>query len=68
MTDKGCRRRDAILAKRRQSHKEKKNRHGQNVKGSDDVQSHSHKKCNTESEDEESMYVLCIVTSFMISS
>jgi hypothetical protein len=66
MTDEGRRCRDTILAKRRQSRKEKKS--CQNVKGSNDAQSHLHEKCDEESEDEESMYVLCIVTSFMINS
>jgi hypothetical protein len=66
MTDAGHRCRDTILAKRRQSRKEKKGH--QKVKGSDDAQLHLHEKCDDESEDEESMYVLCIVTSFVISS
>lgn len=54
MTDEGCRCRDTILAKRRQSRKEK------NIKDGDDAQSRSHKESNDESEDEESMYVLSI--------
>ncbi|KAJ8582082.1 hypothetical protein M405DRAFT_868128 [Rhizopogon salebrosus TDB-379] len=48
--------RDTILAKRRQSRKEKKS--CQNVKGSNDAQSHLHEKCDEESEDEESIGTL----------